>query len=260
METIFFGGTVGPNTPVRPDPYTKETDLDAFDKAEFKAVFGEWLMQCWMEDAHVPNTAEELADFNLDDLIPKFRKEFKAGSWKRMKAGRGATAEQFILYLQLVNRKPCILLVNQELPWVKSDTIRQKAMSGFHIVGILSMYMIKAKENNQLDAGASPVMLYDGQIGHVITARTLSDDKDWISYDDPTWPGAKSMLCEGENAAGVKAFYLGQPEVGNWIVDVISLSRLVFGLPILQDELPTINRWKTHLDKQYRNARQRLFG
>jgi hypothetical protein len=239
MTIIYFGGSIAATSSNRPPAYTASTKLEALDEEEFRVAFHEWVSQCWLHDSLVPNDAASLNNFDLNKLIPEFRKAFAKGDWKRMIAGRGITAEEYLLFLQLINKQQLALVINLEQPQQPLDRVRNKILlSEAQIGGCLSIALgdPQLRTKLRLESGV-PLMLYDGKIGHVITARAIDDGRDWIFFDDPTWPGNKSMLCQGENAAGTDAQYFGDDEVGEWAVNIIHLGRVLFALPITQEAM-----------------------
>jgi hypothetical protein len=258
--TIYFGGVVSPMS-ASLSYYTASTNLDALGPGEFRAVFHNWLIQCWLPDERYPD-GQDLTNFDLDALLPRFRREFVAGDWKKMRVGRGVTMEEYLLFLQLVNHQPLVAVLNREQPQQDSPRLRHKLMvSEYHIGSILIAHLASAGKDPKLyTPGALPVMLYDGKVGHVITARKINDSRNIITYDDPTWPRGSSMLCEGENAAGIRASHLGRPEVGEWMVNVIGLSRVIYCIPAHLDAAPDLMRIAKDADKKLQQHYRRTWG
>jgi hypothetical protein len=74
-------------------------------------------------------------------------------------------------------------------------------------------------------AGIAPtvVLVYDGEIAHVVRAYTAGEDQ--LHYGDP-WPDY-SLLCAGKNAAGVRARKSDLIDPG-WSITAKEFQRVVF--------------------------------
>src|SRR5262249_8224459 len=69
---------------------------DASDPEVFHDAFLGWLTQCWLYDERFPE-GQDLANFDLDAPIPRFRRKLVSGDSKRMQIDRGATLEEYLL-------------------------------------------------------------------------------------------------------------------------------------------------------------------
>lgn len=246
MKPIYFDGEP------RLEARTPYCDPDEMTPEEFRISFAEWVGQCWLHEAEVPNDADSLAKFDMATLVPLFRNGYRNGDWKRVIGGRGTTAEEYVLWLQLQVKEPMAIVLNSEMEPLESKRIRhQVAMPPFELGGCLVHHLFFfGRHAENTDKMAIPLMLYDGKVGHVITARSVDDTKNWIGYDDPTWPGGKSMLCEGENALGIKATFYGKDEIGQWVTSALALPVVTYGILIQQSVLEIWTKWATQARAQ----------
>lgn len=259
METIYFGG---PHQPL--SSQDRPLDLDAVTKLTFRALFGEWVQQVWMQEVAVPNSQKELENFNIEELIALFRKRYVQGDWRRIVRGRGATVEWFVLWLQLLNRHPTGIVLNSEQPSQATGRITRKlSLPTFEIGACLIQHLRllgnEARAPNRVvkeelgfeDMRGTAVMIYDGKIGHVIQARTIDDSLNWMGYDDFRWREGSSMLCAGENAHATNARFFGRSETGQWVTSAITFPFLIYGIPVQEDALFIWEQWA-------QDARRRL--
>lgn len=260
MDVIYFGGAID-RLQTKDVPH----HLDAVSSREFRCLFDEWVVQCWMLDNIVPNDEQSLASFDIDDLIPHFRERWIAGDWKRVVTGRGVTLEEYVMWLQLIKREPiAIILVTEQLlishqPIQSTGRIRHKLLLPQFEIGaciIRHLYTSQTVRENE-EVISIPIMLFDGNTGHIITARSVDESKNLIGYDDPTWPDGSSMLCAGQNMLGVgNAKYYGSKEIGQWAASVIDISALTYAVPIFNSFVPIWTEWA----KDARKQMDKLFG
>jgi hypothetical protein len=214
---------------------------------EYQALLSEWVVQCWMPKNKVPTTSAAAKSFNFHDLEVEFQKRYVAGDWRRIVSGRGVTIREFALYLRLKTKGMVAVAIDE-----------QKA-SSFDLTGIetirvsrilLAMCLVrhlKAFRPGDTVAGkiGIPMMVIDGAVGHVVTARSADETGMLIGYDeDPTRKGSNSFLCSGQNAIGrTAAQYYGNDVVGEWVISVPMLSLLLLAIPIEEAVIPLWRKW-----------------
>src|SRR5882724_4037038 len=166
MSSFYFGGGTSHlqlNKPLH--------NLDDLPPKEFRMLFSEWVTQCWMHDNVVPNDEQSLAIFDLNALVPLFREQFAAGDRERLVPGRGATLEEYVLWLQLTVRSPVAIVLNTDRPTQKTGRIRHKLLMPTFEIGACMIHhlYVFGRDPETKHTASIPVMLLDGSTGHVIT-------------------------------------------------------------------------------------------
>lgn len=61
------------------------------------------------------------------------------------------------------------------------------------------------------------------------------------------------MLSKGENKVGIDAYYLGERDIGEWVVNGILLSRVIYAILIPANDVKTWKRYARELDELLKN-------
>ena len=213
--------------------------------AEYESLFSKWVVQCWMPRNQVPKTSAAAQSFNFHNLEVEFHKRYVAGDWRKIVPGRGVTIREYVLYLRLKTKGMVAVAIDEQKAF---DLTGIEAIRVSKI--LLAMCLVQhLKAFRPGDTAASkiaiPMMVTDGRIGHVITARSADDSGMLIGYDeDPTWKGRNSFLCSGQNAFGrTEAQYYGDAAIGEWVISVPMLSLLLLAIPIQEPLIPVWTEW-----------------
>jgi hypothetical protein len=223
-KTIYFGGSTRPDR--KPKPMPDYIDLDKIDPIEFDQIFKLWVGIVWAHERDVPVEPEALGRFSEKNLIPEFRKYVQANGLRAL--DRGLSVEETWVMMQISTRRPYICLLNAAQPRQPLGCVTRKAM--FPSAELIALLQ---QAYDQWDSDTFyPTMVFDGQMGHCILLMGIDEATGAFRYRDP-WPG-RSLLCEEENAAGVKAM----PTSGRsqWLITPDDLRRVVFAVLIPLDE------------------------
>src|SRR5947199_3390655 len=86
------------------------------DPVEQKLLFNEWVVQRWMPVSTVSNDRVALAAFDWAALRRAFEEDYRRTGGRCITPGRGAGAEEIVLFYQLRDREPMALLLSEEQP------------------------------------------------------------------------------------------------------------------------------------------------
>ena len=154
--------------------------------AEYESLFSNWIVQCWMPKNKVPATSTAAKKFNIHALEVEFQKRDETGDWRKIVPGRGVTIREYAFYLRLKTKGMVGVAIDE-----------QKA-SSFDLTGIetirlstilLAMCLVRhlkvfRPEDTMAGKIAIPMMLTDGRVGHVVTARSADDTGMLVGYDE----------------------------------------------------------------------------
>jgi len=183
--------------------------LTDFEKA---ILYGDWITHIWLYENEPPNTREAVEKFGFLSLFEEFKKAFIKGDFKRMKTslGTGNTFDEGVFLNQIETRMLHVCVLSD------IDIIQQKKPElAFHKiiphVLLMSSYplFIKMKTSDFPHKGIwkFPTLLVDGDLNHTIHVQGLSDDRQFIIYDEYWWKGHSgiSFFSKGENSQDTSA-------------------------------------------------------
>ena len=194
-----------------------------------EADFMQWVATVWVHHNVVPTETKALARFDLEQLWPEYETFCDSGGHT---PERPLSVEELLLLFQLGMRTPVTCLLNAAQPEQPLGRInRHRSLTADKIWEELeAWYSNPAMDRPLVDrpAGISPtsLLVYDGeQVAHVVTAYTIWKNR--LHYQDP-WPD-QSLLCEKNNAAGVKA-RKSTLLSGGWSISAKEFQRVVFAV------------------------------
>jgi TPR repeat protein len=226
-------------------PAPGPVDLDSLSAEEFESDMRQWLATVWVPRNRVPHD-EELADFDLRQLEPEFRRDYAAGAWREML--RGATAEEIWISRQLGERQPFIWLVSRQQPQQPLDRVSRKRF--FDAVDLVWLLGVACAQFRVVEP-VLWVFTFDGETGHAIGIAGLNPfdyphpsgvvaRRGWFSFHDP-WP-ARSLLAAGRNRAGVTAVE-DYPRSPFWLIAPEDLARVLYGV------LFPVHQWEHSIEQ-----------
>jgi hypothetical protein len=215
---------------------------------EYESLFSNWVVQCWMPKNKVPTTSAAAKNFNFKTLEAEFHKRYLAGDWRKIVPDHGVTIREYALYLRLKTKSMVGVAIDEQrassFDLTGIETIRVSTiLLAMCIVRYLRAFRPKDAISGKI---AIPMMVTDGTVGHVVTARSADDTGMFIGYDeDPIWKGRNSFLCSGQNAIGrTEAQYYGNDVIGEWVITVPMLSLLLLAVPIEEALMPVWRKWE----------------
>ena len=171
-------------------------------------------------------------------IVWEFNEDYKAGAWRKL--GRGLTLEESVLVLERSTGEEFWCLVNSAFPLQPMERIKHKLILGPD--AILDLAVVYFRPKGRFGHRPWPTLYYDGRTGHSISLFWANWEGTRFAYVDP-WPG-RSLLCEENNVAGIKALLLGHGkahlpkgravDVKYWGVTREELSRVLYSI-ILPD-------------------------
>jgi len=264
-DVIYFGGaaTRPELGPVKlrslADHYIPLESMDANARIQ---AFYLWLGKVYVNRTppREPNEGTRAEDDPF--LVLQFTKDYEAGGWRKL--GVGVTLEEMALMSELSSGDRFMTLINSAGPQQPTSRIKRKLfLSADAILELLTVnYHLKANRRRH----PSPVLYYDkqGHTGHAISLFDADQSGTRFAYSDP-WPG-RSLLCEENNKAGVKAQSLGKhklhfPErdvdIEDWEVSRSELAGILVATLLDVDDFEAV-LLATAVDKQFSQLRDEL--
>lgn len=207
---ITFGGTSmlsgSPGKPIRlADRYIP---LDSMSGVEKRQAFGLWLGLIYLNRIPAPHGYTEGIRPEDDPIVVlEFTEDYESGAWRKL--DRGMTLEELVRYAEFSQSARFMCLINAGGPRLPNARIeRRLVMPADAILELVTWhYRMKA------GARRHPWMTLcsDGKMGHCVTLTDSDEQGLHFAYHDP-WPG-RSLFCEENNVAGVKARSLGTAQV-----------------------------------------------
>jgi len=239
---IYFGGAAGAAQQTSEQPYSlsdKYVPLSSMDGAEIRQAFGWWLGIVYVNrgesyqrpiDWGIPAEEDPI-------LVMDFRNSYEAGDWKKL--DRGLNVDELCLSSELTLGAKLMCIYHPDIDDGTLDRVERKR--GFD-AGDMAAF---ASDYFAFKAGAPRhgviTLVHDGQNGHCIVLLDADPKGALFAYHDP-WPG-RSILCAGENIAGVDAVSLGRrpmrrggPEVNLWQITRQELESVVVSMVFLASD------------------------
>jgi hypothetical protein len=215
--------------------------------AEYESVFSNWIVQCWIPKNKVPMTSAAAKKFDFHALEVEFQKRYEMGDWRRIVPRRGVTIREFALYLRLKTKGMVGIAIDEQKACLFDLTGIETIRVSTILLSMCLVRYLKAFRPKDTVRGKMgiPMMVTDGRVGHVVTARSADDTGMLIGYDeDPARKGRNSFLCSGQNALGrTEAQYYGNDTIGEWVISVPMLSLLLLAIPIQEPLIPIWKKW-----------------
>lgn len=197
----FPAADSGPRTPSQA-PHVSQIAQD----------FLHYLGKRWIYEHTPPNTADELARFDVREAIKDYRAYLSAGGLAPV--DDAFTIEEAYLVTQIAAQKPLVCLLNDEYSEIEVARIgRIRLLPAAEMVRTLEQsYKVKLDTRGNIPdqvrqaGGLCPMYLtlvYDGKSGHCIVLTGIDQETGRLVIWD-SWP-VRSLLCEGQNEAGVVA-------------------------------------------------------
>jgi hypothetical protein len=220
-QVIYFGGPEGKPSK---DSSSPEASLppDRWSSNHRMEMFLQWVGVRWVNSqAELPTSQNDLAGFDVSSLMPEFKRYLQTSDY-RQDLRRGLTIEEMWLRDQLVLRREATVVFNREMPnQPMSRVTRQVGASATEI-----SERSRAALRSHCPVSAA---VYDSNFGHVITLNAYDSNTDRVLFHDP-WPG-RSLLCEEQNAAGVKA--LKDDNKNNWSITTKEFEKVVVAIVVV---------------------------
>ena len=242
LEAIRFGGPSPASAAPRPRSLSKKfIPLDEMSGVEKRQAFGLWLGIVYFnrrkarKDPRWGIAAEEDPMLVLD-----FTTSYEKGDWKLL--GRGFTVEEMVFHCEFGTGEPIMCLVNRDGPKQPLRRVRRKrVMQARQLVSEATLYFMLKQGQRRHGIIA---MVYDGEMGHCISLLDGDHEQGLFAYHDP-WPG-RSLLCEENNKAGVRAISLGRQQLGSslherWSMTAKELESVVVALLVRPDDWELIS-------------------
>jgi hypothetical protein len=119
------------------------------------------------------------------------------------------TLQELAILLEFSTGQGYMAFINSNGPATKTPRITRKLMlDADSILELVTVHYTLKGTGRRHPLAA---LFYDGNIGHCISLLDIAPDGTQFAYHDP-WPG-QSLLCAGQNAAGVAATSLGSTKV-----------------------------------------------
>ena len=197
------------------------SDLDDFER---RAEFQGWLAREYIHRQAVP---EFFSDKERAAVYQQFVAEHP--NWEGVT--RGTTPQELVLSGQLVFGVPLSIVIRSTPPLPDLKRVRRKEiLEPEALVELLVRVCLRdhLKTNSAVRAPRYVVLVYDGEIGHVISISHLVPGRPvFVFYD--TWPG-RSLLCRENNVALVDAKPHDDGEAGWWQLSVRDLLKVIYGV------------------------------
>jgi hypothetical protein len=206
---IYFSGSSGIPAPQPRPPVSVSREyipLDSMDVHARRQAFGLWLGIVYLNG----DDYEYRKDVPAEEdplLLLQFKQEYEAGAWRQL--GRGLTLQELALLFEFSTGQGFMAFINTGGPATKTPRITRKLM--LDADAILELVTINYALEGSGRRRPLPVLFYDGKIGHCISLLDADPAGERFAYHDP-WPG-RSLLCSGNNAAGISATSLGTTKI-----------------------------------------------
>lgn len=207
---IYFSGTTvyDRSQYTLPSVADKYVALSSMSAAERRQVFGLWLGIVYVNRTPPPAPLAEGFVAEEDPIIMMdFHSDYEAGAWREL--GRGHTMEEAWLSYELSLGEQFMCVVNSAAPAQPMERIERKIVcdAAETVETALMYFWHKAGERRR----PMTALVTDGEFGHCITLADADPAGNRFAFYDP-WP-YRSLLCEENNAAGVKASSLGKTKL-----------------------------------------------
>lgn len=208
-KPIYFRGTTMGDLSQHtlPSVADKYIPLSSMSSMEKRQVFGLWLGIVYVNRTPSPTPLAEGFGAEEDPIIVMdFHNDYEAGAWREL--DRGLTMEEAWLFYELSLGEQFMCVVNSA-PAQPMERIERKIV--FDAAATVETAL--AYFRNKAGATRRPIaaLVTDGKFGHCITLADSDPAGTRFAFHDP-WPG-RSLLCDENNAAGVKASSLGKTKV-----------------------------------------------
>jgi hypothetical protein len=213
---IRFGGPVGRkhDPSLFPEASRPPPQWSGHYKAE---RFRHWLGLRWVE-AHpdAPTTIEELSKFPTRSLLPEYGRYLNTP--EAMTDGKmGLTLQEAWFMHQILQRREIGMLMNEHMPAQPTPRVTRRRDA--------PPAQILNSANELLSRGCQvAAAVFDGQTGHFIRLVRYDPEAQTVLYID-SWPG-RSLLCEENNAAGVKAVATKNEHI--WSITVAEFEKIIY--------------------------------
>jgi hypothetical protein len=228
-KPIYFEGAHSRDTAPMRQPHGTPQYIPLADMpdAHRLQLFGMWLGIVHLNRRQWPFTQPrwQVAPHERPNLTRAFESSYAEGDWKRL--NRGLTIEELAFSSESLYHTRFMCLTNASAPQQPLDRVaRKKAHDATAIADFVTSYFA-TKAGRGISA-----MVYDGHFGHCIAIIDADTSGHSLKFLDP-WPG-RSLLCEENNHAQVKAISLGPLHVGKegeiWQITRGEFERLVVAL------------------------------
>ncbi len=244
-EQIRFGGTTSGGE--KPSSYTfdPEAFLRSRTQVQWQVQLFAWVTQCWLYEVdHIPNTAEELANFDMKGLIAEFEKKFIAGDWKKMVPESGATTDESVLAFQLFTKEPAMMIFNggQEPPSLLPELARHQFVPASVMTATILDFV------NGPQGPYTPVLTTDGSDYHSFNIMQYFPDREVLRYMDDIGENGKCFLSKGYNQLDIDSKFIETTPDNHWLweVDIKDFSRVFYGIQL---HLGRYKHWNDALAK-----------
>jgi hypothetical protein len=227
--------------------FNPESYLDSLNESDFRTLFHEWITQCWIYDNTelVPVDQKELETFDLNSLIPDFRREYINGDWKVISEQSGATIDEMYLYYQMLHRQTLVFLLNEGRPPLPAplEIAKHYFVEEEVIFSILLEF---------INYPPSIVLITDGKSHHVFNPFYFDAVRGVIQYKDNIGENGKCFLSKENNALKIDSRFIGHNDQKDWCweISVEQLKSVFFGVPIFHSRHDLWNALALNLANQ----------
>ncbi len=236
-QPIYFGGATGAasQTPEKPLVLSKKyIPLESMTTAERHQVFGLWLGIVYVNREESFHREPNWGTYAEEDpmLVWDFHKSYEAGDWKKL--DRGLFVGEMCLSTELTNGAKLMCLFHPDVDDEPLGRMKRKRLSSPVDMADMAARYFALKAGTPRH-GIIAMCTDDRESGHCVALLDADPAGELFAYADP-WPG-RSLYCEEENVAGVKAISLGRrpirrggPEVNLWQITREELESIVVAL------------------------------
>lgn len=230
---IHFSGKVGPISDAM-SGYSRDVNGMMQD-------FYHYMGHVWVQNFDPPQSADELAHFDIGEVIGRYRAHQAAGKPIPMDKGLGLVSSYLVT--QIVASTPLVCLLNSAIAQEDASTTERMARVRFLAPQDLIAILLKksrARLNTHKDIGDQitrwgalcpmyTTLIYDeeGDMGHCIVQVGVENKSERLIIWDP-WP-LRSLLCRENNKAGVAAEAVASDEPF-WTVSPAELASVLYAI------------------------------
>lgn len=233
QNTFKFGGPLEAREDVRDEKFDPEEYLNGLNEVDFQFRFFEWIAQCYIYDYTdlIPTKQEQLEIFEINALLPDFKKKYISGDWKRVNECIGSTIDEMFLIGQMIFKQTIVYLFNKNQPPLPL----LPEIAKYYVIPEEVIFPVFLEFINQNLACA---LITDGINHHVLNPFNCDFERRIIQYEDNIGSNGDCFLSKKKNAFEIDSKFIGHNKYGNWCweVPLEDFQKVFYGVQILSQE------------------------